>query len=242
MKIYTVIRKGEGHPVFCEDFLVTQYVSHSYYIGAVLDGCSAGLHSHFASSLMGKLISKIARNLPYKDFLENDTQLKSSEIAKEILRKLFLEFPKLIDILGLTIAEILTTITLLVYNEAREEAFIIAMGDGFIAIDGEIIEIDQNNAPEYVAYSLHKDFETWFNNQKYTYEITKPKEVAISSDGISTFRSIKIASRNIDPIEYLLKDNNLSENPQMLVRKCNILGNKYGYKPYDDVSIIRIRF
>jgi hypothetical protein len=60
MKIYPLLRKGEMHPVFCEDFLVNLDIDHYFYMGAVLDGCSPATDSHFASTLLGKILKKIA--------------------------------------------------------------------------------------------------------------------------------------------------------------------------------------
>ena len=45
-----------------------------------------------------------------------------------------------------------------------------------------------------------------------------------------------------DPMHFLLIDESFIKNHNMLNRKCNILEKKYGFKPGDDVAIIRMRF
>ena len=61
MNAYSVIRKGEDHPVFCEDFMSINN-SGRYFIGVVFDGCSSGSDSHFASSLFGKIFNQITND------------------------------------------------------------------------------------------------------------------------------------------------------------------------------------
>ncbi len=243
MKIYTVIRKGEGHPVYCEDYLYTANIGGSYGVYAISDGCSSGKESHFASALVGKILKKIINQIAGSNFLTIQKDLGIQDLGKYILKSLFQELAELKEKLSLNQDEMLATLVLMVYDMGKNAAFIIAIGDGVVVIDGDIHSIDQNNQPDYLAYHLEQDFENWFKNQKNTFLVDKPKEISICSDGIETFRSAKNdLPENFSPLDYLLFDNFLENNPQMLSRKCNILQTKHACLPYDDVSIIRIKF
>lgn len=74
MKIYSALKIGEFHPVFCEDFNVVEKLSENWMLIAVMDGCSSGKDSHFASALFGEIIKKIAKNIPYWDFQKTETR------------------------------------------------------------------------------------------------------------------------------------------------------------------------
>ena len=243
MKIYSVVRKGELHPVYCEDFLISTYVGESYYLGAVLDGCSSGEDSHFASALMGKLLKKIGKDLSQEATPLFETPMNAEKIAESVLKKLFWELRDARKHLGLTNTEMLSTLILLVYDATSKQAFVIAIGDGMIAIDGKVHEIDQDNMPDYMAYHLNHSFDQWHQKQEHIFKIENPTEISISTDGIDTFRTHKTDNpADFDPIQFLLLDNMLENTQNMLTRKINILQKKYGYLPADDISIIRIKF
>jgi hypothetical protein len=241
MKIYTGIRKGELHPVFCEDFWIYNSLDSTYFLVAVLDGCSSGIDSHFASALMGKVLTKIGKTLPYQ--VENVFQKPTQEVAKIILKQLITELKETRNRLLLDRDEMLATAVVLLYNQREKEAFIICIGDGFVAIDGQLHEIDQNNQPDYLAYHLEDDFETWFANQKHIFVVKNPQEISLSTDGIDTFRSYQTdLPEGFSAIDFLLFDNSFENNDNMLKRKLTILEKKYGFQPADDVSIVRIKF
>lgn len=240
MQIYTTIKKGEYHPVFCEDFLVNIPIGTNLYLGAVMDGCSGGKDSHFASALFGKLLQKITRDLIFNTSLDIDS-LSVENLAKTILKQFFQELKQLRNQLALGLEDILSTLTLLVYNKKSKQVFIIVLGDGFVTINGKITEIDQNNKPDYPAYHLEEDFEIWFNNQENIFTINNPKDISISTDGIDTLTTDKEdLPENFNPIDFLLKDKSFSENENMLNYKYNILTKKYEYNLGDDLSIIRL--
>jgi len=244
MKIYSVVKKGELHPVYCEDFLVSTYVGECYYLGAVLDGCSSGEDSHFASALMGKLLKKIGKDISQQErLLFENPPLSAEDIAIKMLKKMFWELRDARKHLGLTNVEILSTLILMVYDENQKQAFIIAIGDGMVAIDGKVTEIDQDNMPDYMAYHLNHSFDQWFQKQEHIYRVNNPQEISIATDGVDTFRSHKTDNpADFNPVDFLLLDNSLDTTQNMLTRKTNILHKKYGYLPADDISIIRVKF
>ena len=239
MQVYTVIRKGEFHPVFCEDFLITEEIGSKFFLAAVMDGCSSGKDSHFASALFGKILHKIAKTL---HFQETKLEEQSVEyLMKKILRSFMDELKLARNYLMMDMLEALATLIILLYD--NQKAYIVVLGDGFVALDGQIHEIDQDNRPDYPAYHLKEDFEIWYESQSNIFEIENPKEISISTDGIDTFQTNNPnLPEGFDPMHFLLIDESFIKNHNMLNRKCNILEKKYGFKPGDDVAIIRMRF
>jgi Protein phosphatase 2C len=209
-----------------------------------MDGCSSGKDSHFASALMGKILQKLGQIIPHQDFYKAQKETLQPEIlGKWLLENLFFEMQTIRNQLLLDRLEMLATLVLLVYQKNQKSAWLIVIGDGFIQINEEIIEIDQDNRPDYLAYHLGEGFENWFAGQKNIFRVDNPQNLSICSDGIDTFQTIKTdINEDFNPINYLLKDNTFENLPNMLNRKFNILQKQYGYQPADDVSVIRISF
>jgi len=70
MNVYSVLQIGEFHTNHCEDFLVIEPITANEFLIAVLDGCTMGKESVFASMLYGKTLRKIAKEFYYRDFKE----------------------------------------------------------------------------------------------------------------------------------------------------------------------------
>ena len=56
---------GEFHINHNEDFLVTHEIGKDKLMIAVMDGCTMGTESHFASTLIGKLLRQISKEIHY---------------------------------------------------------------------------------------------------------------------------------------------------------------------------------
>lgn len=77
MKIYKTLHIGEFHTNHCEDFLIEEQIGTNEKLLAVLDGCTMGTESVFASILFGKILRNIAKNKFYEEFVtDNSIQLK----------------------------------------------------------------------------------------------------------------------------------------------------------------------
>jgi hypothetical protein len=243
MKIYTLLRKGENHPVFCEDFLITHRIEGEFFFGAVSDGCSSGVDSHFASALQGKVLKKILHDLPFRYTQAQLQNFDAEALLRLILSELLLQLKSIRNQLGLIMHELLATLILLIYNEKTQKGIIAAIGDGFVRINDHIHEIDQQNRPDYLGYHLEDNFEEWLGALENKILFESPQEIAIASDGVATFQTLKTdLPENLNPLLYLLEDDSMAQVPQMLTRKFNILNTQHGYRPYDDVSIIRVKF
>lgn len=245
MKIHSVIRKGEDHPIFCEDFVFSSDQGR-YFLGFVFDGCSGGVDSHFSSSLFGKI---------FKNSLE---EINRGVDINSYCRSLFQNFTKkLFEIkvsLSLLEEELTSTILILVYDKVHGEACVLSVGDGVIYCDGEFIELENErfkfshpetyqNMPNYVGYDINElgldrtYFDVWYENNVVIHHFINPKDISISSDGILTF---KVNEGEIDPIKFLLDSQAWMDNKIMLSKKVNVLKNKYKAIHRDDLSIVRL--
>ncbi len=240
---YTLIRKGVFHPVFCEDFLINEPLTKGYQVGAVMDGCSSGIASHFASALLGKLLKKYLHQLAavHEDYLAQ--QPTAAKLSKWLLEKIFIDLRHTQQQLELEEKELLSTLNLMIYDAHREEVFIHLTGDGCVAVNDTFKSIDQNNTPDYLAYHLSKDFEAWYTTQSNFFTVRSPRNVAIASDGVESFRTaLTDTPEELDiPIFFMIEES-FAKMENMLVRKFNILDKKYGFQAADDVSIVRWRF
>lgn len=243
MKIYSAIQIGDYHQNNCEDYLYIGEYGKNKILCAVMDGCTTALESHFASTLVGKILKKICIEKGYKDFIEqNDVQLSIEENLKSILRDLLNELKIVKNQLMLDSKELLTTLIIMLFDKNNEQGIILAIGDGFVNINGEITEFEQDNKPDYLGFHLSEDFETFYNAQKQKIEFNKITDLSISTDGIFTFEKLAPNKSNeeINVIEFLTSEKTNYEKDEMLNLKLKILENEFGLKPTDDFSIIRI--
>jgi len=73
MRVYTTLHMGAFHTHHCEDYLFTDALSTNTHLFIVMDGCSSGTDSQFATALSARIFRKIAREISYKAFLEKQT-------------------------------------------------------------------------------------------------------------------------------------------------------------------------
>ena len=248
MKIHSVIRKGEDHPIFCEDFK-SLGDSGRYFIGVVFDGCSGGNDSHFASSLFGKIFNQI---ISEGAMAGNTIEEKSKNFVQGFVKKLF----EIKVSLQLEDNDMLATFVMLVYDKIHGEALVLTVGDGVIHCDEELIILENErfklshpttyrDMPNYIAYDLvelgldRTYFSRWYDNNVKIHKFINPKDISISTDGILTFRK---PEEEVDPINFLLVDDTWNNNKIMLSKKVNVLREKYKTVHKDDLSIIRLIF
>lgn len=248
MKIYTHLQLGDFHPTFCEDFLFHTDIDEQYHLAAVMDGCSTAKDSHFASVLFAKLLSKIVRLLPYQPILKSKIDLKNTSVKKlatYILQEFFKALATTKNTLLLDTEELLSTLILLVYHQQEREVFMVALGDGVVVINGEVMEIEQNNRPAYPAFYLGQ-----MDLEQLDFDLLKARvfhqkgvrDVSIATDGVTSFVPVVALPKppTIDPLTYLLIDDSFLESELMLHKKCLILERDLGLKASDDLGIVRI--
>ncbi len=242
MEVYQLIRKGEMHKDFCEDFLLSFDIDERFSVYGVFDGCSTGIDSHMASALIAKVVKAEMECLALepvpslRNFL-SDTIFNTMSTLRNIRNDLFLETN-----------ELLSTIVLLVIDKSSNIGEALVFGDGFVSINGQSINIEQDNAPDYLAYYLDElenivDFEAWLNDHSNRYTIEGVQDISIATDGIGSFQladaSIETNGRPV-PSDFLAKNDFLLHNKSMLARKLNILRTKHRLINQDDVAMIRI--
>ena len=244
MAIYTLNKTGQFHKTHTEDHVITMQLGNEWIIGAVMDGCSSGKESYFASTLFGKIIQKSVRMLSYSKIPSSDPRtgkMGGASAGRFILKQIFDNLAAIHKLLETDLIEMLTTLLLLVYNKKDKSAWVNISGDGFIIHDHQIIEVDQNNIPDYMAYHLDTTFNNWIEHFSKTYAFENQTDISISTDGISKFITHNHRRpQDIDPVHYLLIDDSHQDSGNMLETKFQILAKEYGLFPYDDLGMIRI--
>jgi len=242
MKIYKTLNIGEFHTNYCEDFLIEEQIATNEKLIAVLDGCTMGTESVFASILFGKIARKIAKRKFYEEFIIKDA-VGLKDKLKEVVRTLIHEVRTLKNQLGLETNELLSTLLIGIVNIKESKAEFLIIGDGLICKDGKYFEYEQNNTSDYLGYHLTDDFDDWYDNQEQKLTISNFKDLSICTDGILTFKNFKDKTKQKSEdeiIEYLLVDNNGTEFTNFLNRKIRILQEEWNHVVTDDLAIIRI--
>lgn len=242
MKIYTTLNIGEFHTNQCEDFLITQPIGTNEILIAVLDGCTMGTESVFASHLYGKLLRSIAKKKYYEEFVtQHSTNLQLK--LKHVLQDLFIETKDIKRLLDLSTNELLSTLIVGIVNTETHSGEFITIGDGLIYVDGKPFEYEQGDKPDYFAYHLNESFEAWYNAQTQKLRLRNFKDLSISTDGIFTFKTFgsKTHQRpDEEIIQFLLKNNDFKEFDNLLDRKINYLKQENQHYVTDDLAIIRV--
>lgn len=243
MRIYKTLNIGEFHTNHCEDFLIEEQIGTNEKLIAVLDGCTMGTESVFASILFGKVLRNIAKKKFYEEFV-TDNSIELKDKLKEVVKSLIDETKLLKNQLGLETNELLSTLVIGIIETEKLRAEFLTIGDGLICKDGELIEYEQDDKPDYLGYHLADNFENWFDNQKQKLTISEFQDLSICTDGIFTFKNLvdksKQKSEN-EIIKYLLIDNEGAEYDNFLDRKVRVLKDKWNHLVTDDLAIIRIK-
>lgn len=242
MKIYSALHIGAFHNNHCEDFLIHEHITTHQKLVAVLDGCTMGTESVFASMLYGKILRNIAKNRYYQELVTPNT-LNPKQILKTVLQELITETVQIKNQLGLEINELLSTIIVGVIDTKTSVAEFITIGDGLIYKDGIIYEYEQNDKPDYLGYHLSEKFEDWYKAQDQTLSISNFTDLSICTDGIYTFKNLKNTTNQkteSEIITYLLSDTQHKEHDNFLDRKIRFLKDQWDHVVTDDLAIIRI--
>lgn len=238
MKIYTHLQKGEAHPVFCEDFLMVERdLSERFLIASVMDGCSGGKETHFASAFIAKSFRKTLRDLEMDNSFENET---ANSVAKKLIQSLAENMLTIRESLQLSVNELVSTVILLVYDSKKDFAYLISIGDGTIVIDNEIHCIEQQNMPDYLAYHLKEGFNLFYE-KLFNFKIQSPKNLAISTDGIDSFFDKQLQACPIDIAKEFLV-NELNGNKNVLACKIQQVYEQHNQTAQDDLAIVRVVF
>ena len=242
MNIYTTLQKGYFHTHYCEDFLIVEKLSNEESLIAVMDGCSMGKESVFASNLYGKILRTLAKKIFYRNFVEQQ-KTSESERLKDVIGELFKEINTIKKILDLDINELLSTLILGIVNKQTARAEIIVIGDGLVSVDDKFYEFEQNDKPDYLGYHLNENFESWYEEHNQFVSIDNFNDLSISTDGIYSFKNLKNKANQkdeIEVIEFMLINDKEHDKDNFLGRKIRVL-EKENHLVTDDLAIIRLK-
>ncbi len=209
MNIKKTLQKGYFHQLHCEDYLIIEKLTRKHSVCAVFDGCTMGTDSVFASMLYGKVLRKIVKDYYYQDFIRHNI-LSTATLIKILLKELFNEIKQVKNRLHLETNELLATIIITVVAEDDLCATIVAIGDGLVVVDDKVIVYDQEDKPDYIAYHLSEDFETWYASQEQEISISNASKIVLSTDGIFSFKNFKVPTQQpseTDIIHFLCTAN-----------------------------------
>ena len=230
MKFYELSHIGEFHVNHNEDFLVSEEAGTTRKLIAVMDGCSSGTDSHFASTLIGKFAKKETKEIK--------TQLE------DIAIQLFEELSNLNRQLDLRSDEILSTLILGIVDVNQKLAEIVIVGDGLIHVNGKNIEYENDNKPDYIGYHLDMDKHLWYQTRTEKLTVENLKNLTISTDGIHNFKNFDGKSYNeISDEEIMAKffEGETEINNSNKLKKTLIeIKNINGLMPSDDLTMIRV--
>lgn len=240
---HQITRIGSFHLDYCEDYAVCIDLGKDRQLLAVMDGCTMGEESYFASALFGRLLRKIGKEAYYKEYIEGRKTTVSDQI-KSIVGSLFEEVILAKNLLHLEREELLTTVLLAVLDDEENQGEIVCIGDGVVCIDGSITEFNQDNQPDYLAYHLGEKFDDWYEGLRQKLRIEKFTDISLCTDGILTFadkESSKIREDQLDRIiKDLLLDRTDLKNENMFIKKMHRIEAEWGLINTDDVGIVRV--
>lgn len=242
MKIYSTLQIGVFHTNYCEDFFIHEFIASHQKLIAVLDGCTMGTESVFASILYGKILRNIAKNRYHQEFIIPNT-LSLQQTLKSVLQELITETVKSKNQLGLETNELLSTLIVGIIDIKTSAAEFITIGDGLIYKDGIEYEYEQNDKPDYLGYHLSENFEDWYKVQDQKLSISNFTDLSICTDGMYTFKNLKSKANQkteSEIIAYLLSDTQHKEHDNFLDRKIRFLKDQWDHVVMDDLAIIRI--
>ena len=243
MNSYSTLQIGSFHTNHCEDSLITSDLGSGKRLIAVMDGCTMGEESVFASILVGKILKNNSKKYYYQHFKEAPENQGLKMYLKEILRELVAEIKQIKNQLGLETNELLTTLILGIVDEVKYDAELLVIGDGLICIDGKYTEFEQGDKPDYLAYHLSKNFDTWFDHQKQFLSVSSFSDLSICTDGIYTFKSFGNSRKQMEEEvfkSFLLKDTEGCEQENFLANKLHFIRDEWKHAPSDDLAIIRM--
>ncbi|MBD2175940.1 protein phosphatase 2C domain-containing protein [Pseudanabaena sp. FACHB-1998] len=197
------------------------FTNEKFVIAVVCDGCGSGKHSEVGAKIGAKLVIAEISNL-----LNHDFELSDPEFWNLIKVNLL---QKLKDLVVLTNGDVefvndylLFTILGVVIKERQTVTF--SMGDGAIAINGELNQIPPyaDNAPPYLAYGLYKPDAVNFEirDRLPTSELDS---LLIATDGIDDL--VKV-----EDINQFWQEDRYFKNPDAIRRKLAML-NREDVKP-----------
>jgi len=243
MQIFQLSHIGQFHVNHNEDFLVIEDIGANRKLIAVMDGCSSGTDSHFASTLIGKVLRKLAKQEAYREYAQQSGKALKA-LLEYISLLLFEELGNLNRQLDLKSDEVLSTLILGIVDTKNKEAELLIVGDGLIHVNGQNIEYENDNKPDYIGYHLNMDKHLWYQTRTEKLSVVDLKDLTISTDGIHTFKNFdgesypQISAEEIMNRFFVARDN--LDNENKLKKTLIEVKKEFGLMASDDLTMIRV--
>lgn len=233
---YTLLRRGAGHKLSCEDALFFEQ-RNNIAVAGVFDGCSSAPHGLFAASLFSMALGAAFNQV---------SAATSGYSLHALLWAFFSCIKSCASAIGLPFSELLSTAIFAWLDTDSDDCRIVALGDGVVCIGGQTHIIDQQNCPDYPAYHLTElkspdQLDFWLEQHGRRWDVFGPKDLTISTDGILSLKPIGLQHPTaFDALTYLTADRSLSGTKAMLSRKVNLLKTNHNLEHDDDLGMIRL--
>lgn len=205
-----------------DSFAIAQ--QNGYVVGVVCDGCGSGISSEVGAKLAAQYIVTQAKSML-------DVGMSPDSVVKAL-------YPSVVRFLGYLVAgmqpidhidfihhHLLFTVVGVIASD--EQTLVFSAGDGIIAIDDRVTQINQNNTPAYIAYNLLDQATLRSFEMPTAFELCH----------VDDWNQIAIATDGFEP--ELLPDVWNMKHPRGLQRKLNVWSNMER-RFRDDVAIITL--
>ncbi|HAS45537.1 MAG TPA: hypothetical protein DCS93_33945 [Microscillaceae bacterium] len=235
-QIFTTLKRGYTHPLFCEDFLFTHQLGQRYVVTAVMDGSSMGDTSFFAATLVAKLLRKVCTQISYSPEFTPDILV--DQLGELLSKQLFHEFKQARSALFLSKEETFTTLMLAVTDQVNEQSWVVTIGDGVLVVNDELQVFNQDNQPDYLGYYLHQTVEEWWSAQAQINTFSQVKRLALATDGVLAVDFASPVNDALAAAKELLTTPLLSDKPYALDQLLSQWLKTHEATPQDDIAIV----
>lgn len=207
------------------------------------DGCSAGTESHFAATLVTKILRRTARQTGLRLFAERATPGPLA-LLRATTATVFSDLARYRTDLSLEPLELLTTLVLAVVDLPAQTAEIIVVGDGVVACNEEIVVFEQDNKPDYMGYHLAEDFDDYWSRLTQRVSAENVHDLALATDGVFSLRPFSYDSyppvTEQELLQFLLTERSGEINDTYYRRRLLYVRDHYGLAATDDLSVVRL--
>lgn len=238
-----------------------------YAVGVVTDGCGSGKHSEvgakIAAKILGAELTAVAELCNKTTCDDAVLERYLSRATQKVLSQLSVLVQSFRGSYSESVKEYLL-FTVLAVVMTRDSCFVVGLGDGVYAINGEVKEIGPfpNNAPPYLAYGLTGSDSV---SGPFTLQLFESKpanevqSVMIATDGMIDFLAIsnqRISARNLNQIGDLSqfwREDSFFSNPDKVRRRLAMINvmaidEQPGFNPrlvygrlHDDTTLVVVR-
>jgi hypothetical protein len=217
----------------------TWYRSDECLIALVADGCGSGKRSEVGAEIGARILTwSLAQRLP--GHMQRGGALDDAALWEEIRVGLLAELGKLASALGGSLGEVVTDyllFTVVGLCVAGGQACVFSVGDGVIAVNGELRELGPfpRNEPPYLSYGLLDTAEASAPLPRFSIHRLLPAEeldsVLLGTDGAldverEARRAIPGGGGEVGPLRQFWQDDGYFQNRDGIRRRLAILNRE----------------